>query len=319
MAARRAEAVRVGEVLVEVEEDRAREVALEVRGAPGARLAEVPAERRRSPAGRRSSSQLGEALDGERGATIGHPSMRRLPRRPRTAGREEPGSAVAGVSRPCHRPDPSRSTAARACLAAPAPGARSRCCRPPRAALADREFLSVAVTDGGAAVPLVPGTRIRLGFTDTSLGASAGCNTSAATYRIDGGRLVVDGVAHDRDGLRRRRAGRRTSGWSTFLGSKPVIAPRGQRPRRSTAGSTVIRLARSRRSRSRTSTLVGPTWTVDVDHRRRRGHRACPAGATATLVFGGGRHGRRRTPAATAGSGTWKASGARHRDLGDRD
>jgi len=39
--------------------------------------------------------------------------------------------------------------------------------------LANREFLSNAITDGGAAFVLVPDTRVRLNFTDTSVSASA--------------------------------------------------------------------------------------------------------------------------------------------------
>jgi heat shock protein HslJ len=59
------------------------------------------------------------------------------------------------------------------------------------ASLGGRAFLSTAVTDGGQPKNLVPGTRVRLGFADANITASAGCNTIGGTYRIDGGRLVV--------------------------------------------------------------------------------------------------------------------------------
>src|SRR6185295_12708203 len=49
--------------------------------------------------------------------------------------------------------------------------------------LTNREFLSTGIVDGGAAFDLVPGTRVRLTFADTSLSASAGCNTFGASYR----------------------------------------------------------------------------------------------------------------------------------------
>src|SRR4029079_9854010 len=61
--------------------------------------------------------------------------------------------------------------------------------------LTNREFLSNGITDGGAAFDLVPGTRVRLHFPDTGLSASAGCNSFGATYRVEGGRLVIDGGA----------------------------------------------------------------------------------------------------------------------------
>jgi heat shock protein HslJ len=38
---------------------------------------------------------------------------------------------------------------------------------------------------------LVPGTRIRLSFTDASLSASGGCNSMGGTYTIAGGRLTT--------------------------------------------------------------------------------------------------------------------------------
>lgn len=61
--------------------------------------------------------------------------------------------------------------------------------------LAGRTFLSTGVTDGGALFALVPGTRIRLAFTATDIGASAGCNTIGGQYRVEGDRLVFSGGA----------------------------------------------------------------------------------------------------------------------------
>lgn len=60
--------------------------------------------------------------------------------------------------------------------------------------LAD-EYVSVEVTAGGEPRPLVEGTEIRLRFDDDQLSASLGCNQLAGSFRIDGTRLVVDGLS----------------------------------------------------------------------------------------------------------------------------
>ena len=92
---------------------------------------------------------------------------------------------------------------------------------PSTSGLDGREFVSVLVTENGKSKALVPGTKIRLGFSDGMLSASAGCNTMSGDLR-----------AH------RRQARRRPDGddghglpdnlmdqdqWlSTFLSSKPA-------------------------------------------------------------------------------------------------
>jgi heat shock protein HslJ len=91
--------------------------------------------------------------------------------------------------------------------------------------VADREFLSTAVVDGGAALALAPGTRIRLTFQATDLGVSAGCNHIGGSYRIDGGRLVFEGVAMTDMGCDAQRD--RQDQWLiAFLTSKPATAGR---------------------------------------------------------------------------------------------
>src|SRR5688500_11267084 len=87
--------------------------------------------------------------------------------------------------------------------------------------IGDREFLSVNVTDGGAARPLVPNTRIRLNFSGANLGASAGCNSIGGTYRIEAGRLVFDGGGMTEMGCDQARHDQ--DDWlAAFLRSKPV-------------------------------------------------------------------------------------------------
>jgi heat shock protein HslJ len=147
--------------------------------------------------------------------------------------------------------------------------------------LAGREFLSNGITDGGAPFALVPGTRVRIGFTDTNVSASAGCNSFGATYRIEGGRMVIDGGAMTMMGCDDPR--NRQDQWLfAFLGSKPGATLTGSDLTLDN-GRTIIRLV-DRTIAEPDLNLVGPTWTVtsviDGD-----AVSSIPAGATATLVF----------------------------------
>jgi heat shock protein HslJ len=125
--------------------------------------------------------------------------------------------------------------------------------------LADRAFLSVAVTDGGLARPLVAGTRIRLDFRATDLGASAGCNSMGGTYKIENGHLVFEGggmteMACDEDRMQQDQ-------WLfELLGSKPAIRLTGDELILE-SGSIVVRLL-DRKVVEPDVALVGPTWTV---------------------------------------------------------
>src|SRR5262245_48891397 len=88
--------------------------------------------------------------------------------------------------------------------------------------LTGREFLSHANVEGVVAFDLVPGTPVRLGFTETNVTASAGCNTFGATYRLGGGQLLIDGGAMTEMGCDNARDTQ--DQWLfTFLGSKPAI------------------------------------------------------------------------------------------------
>ena len=171
--------------------------------------------------------------------------------------------------------------------------------------LKDREFLSNGITDGGAAFALVPGTRVRLGFTATNLTASAGCNTFGATYQIEGGRLVIDGGAMTEMGCDEPR--NTQDQWLfAFLGSKPGATLAGNDLTLDN-GRTIMRLV-DRTIAEPDLNIVGPTWTVtsivdgDVVS-------SVPAGATATLVFGN--DGSVTVNAGcNRGRGSWAAQGA---------
>lgn len=121
------------------------------------------------------------------------------------------------------------------------------------------EYLSVEVTGGGEARPLVEGTQIRLTFDDTSLGATLGCNHLGGTYRLDGDVLVVDELSttdmgcdaprHDQD-----------QWFADLLSSRPTVAVEGDTLTLS-GGSTVVVL-RDREVADPDRELVGTTWEV---------------------------------------------------------
>ena len=170
--------------------------------------------------------------------------------------------------------------------------------------LTDREFLSTAVVDGGAPLALAPGTRIRLTFQATDLGVSAGCNHIGGAYRIDGGRLVFEGVAMTEMGCDPQRD--RQDQWLiAFLTSKPAVQLLGTDLTLDN-GQTQIRLA-DRTVVEPDLNIAGPTWTVvsliDGDTAS-----SVPAGATATLVFGADGS-LQVNDGCNRGSGRWAAEG----------
>jgi heat shock protein HslJ len=172
-------------------------------------------------------------------------------------------------------------------------------------ALADRVFLSVAVTDEGAARPLVAGTRIRLDFRGSDLGASAGCNSIGGTYRIENGRLVFEGGAMtemacdpDRD---------TQDQWLIqLLGSTPTIRSTGDELVLE-SGSVVVRLL-DRRVVEPDVALTGRVWTVESIMEGDTVS-SVPAGVAATLTFNA--DGTLDLAAGcNQGGGRWVAAGA---------
>lgn len=147
--------------------------------------------------------------------------------------------------------------------------------------LAARTFLSVAVTDGGAARPLVAGTRIRLDFRATDLGASAGCNSIGGTYRIENGHLIFEGGSMTEMACDPGRDAQ--DQWLVqVLGSKPAARLNGDELVLE-SGSTVVRLL-DRKVVEPDVALAGTTWTV-VSIIAGDAVSSVPQGATATLLF----------------------------------
>lgn len=128
------------------------------------------------------------------------------------------------------------------------------------AALDGREFLSTSVTEAGAERPLVPGTEIRLSFSDGQLGASAGCNTIGGTYRIEDGHLWFEGGGMTEMGCDDARHAQ--DDWLVgALGSNPTVSLAGDELTL-TADELIIRFRDSEVAEPDLS-LVGPVWTVD--------------------------------------------------------
>ena len=172
------------------------------------------------------------------------------------------------------------------------------------ASLGEREFLSVNVTDGGAARQLVPGTRIRLTFAGNNLGASAGCNSIGGTYRIEGGRLIFEGGAMTEMGCDDARHAQ--DDWLVeLLGSKPTVRLTGN-DLTLESGATVVSL-KDRTVVEPDANIVGPTWTL-VSIIQGDAVSSVPDGQSATLKFGA--DGSLEVFAGcNRGGGTWEAVG----------
>ena len=147
--------------------------------------------------------------------------------------------------------------------------------------LADMDFISVAVTDGGAPRPLVGHSKITLTFTDDRLGGNAGCNHFGFNYRIESGRLIVsDGgmtaMGCD-DDLNQQDL------WVfQLLGAKPAISLIGSDL--TLTSGTIVLTFRDREVIEPDAQLVGPTWQVD-GVLTGDAVSSVPAEPVATLVF----------------------------------
>ncbi|HEX4901383.1 MAG TPA: META domain-containing protein [Acidimicrobiales bacterium] len=122
------------------------------------------------------------------------------------------------------------------------------------------EYLSIDVTEDGRPRELVPGSRIRLTFSDGQVGASLGCNQLGGRYRLDGDVLVVDELFTTDMGCDPRRHAQ--DGWfADLLGGRPTLAVAGD-DLTITRGSTVVTF-RDREVADPDRELVGTTWEVD--------------------------------------------------------
>jgi heat shock protein HslJ len=147
--------------------------------------------------------------------------------------------------------------------------------------LAGKDYVAAKVTDGGQDRPLVPGTKLRLNFSATDIGASAGCNHMGGTYRIDGGRLIVANLGTtdmgcDPDLMAQDQ-------WlSELLGAGPAVSLVAN-DLVLQAGSVSITFV-DREVAEPDAKLVGPTWTVESIITG-DAVSSVPAEPVATLVF----------------------------------
>jgi heat shock protein HslJ len=144
-----------------------------------------------------------------------------------------------------------------------------------------RTFLSSSVVEDGEERPLVPGTEIRLSFTEGQLSAQAGCNIFGASYRVESGTLVADGGSMTEMGCDEDRSAQ--DEWLFgLLGARPRIELTDDGLVLE-SGDTIITFL-DREVADPDVGLVGPTWTVEsvIVGDAVAG---VAAGVTATLTF----------------------------------
>ncbi len=101
-----------------------------------------------------------------------------------------------------------------------------------------RTYVSTDVTVKGEPRRLVEGSRLRLTFDETNVGADAGCNSLSGAYWLDGERLVVSGLGGTEIGC--EPALMRQDKWlAGLLTSGPMVALEGDRLTL-TDGDTVV-------------------------------------------------------------------------------
>lgn len=122
-------------------------------------------------------------------------------------------------------------------------------------------YLSVDVTEGGEARPLVEGTQIQLSFDEGRVGATLGCNSMGGTYRLDGDVLVVDeGLSMTEMGCDPERHAQ-DEWFAGVLTSRPTLALDGT-TLTVTAGDTVVTF-QDREVAEPDRELVGTRWQID--------------------------------------------------------
>jgi len=123
-----------------------------------------------------------------------------------------------------------------------------------------RAFLSTAVTEHGAARPLVAGTRVRVAFTGGRVSAQAGCNTMGAPYTLTGSTLKIDELAMTAMGCGADRNDQDT--WlAGFLGGDPSVAVSPTGLTLQTATTTIAFV--DEQIAVPDLPLVGTAWTVE--------------------------------------------------------
>lgn len=109
--------------------------------------------------------------------------------------------------------------------------------------LAGRTFIGTTVVEDGEDRPLVAGTEISIAFRDGQVSASAGCNIFGGAYRIENGRLVVDGGSMTEMGCDDERSAQ--DEWVfAFLAAQPELRRTDNELELSTDGTVVTLIDR---------------------------------------------------------------------------
>jgi heat shock protein HslJ len=180
-------------------------------------------------------------------------------------------------------PSPSNSATAPA-TSTPAPTNTAQPSSTATAKLDGRQFVSVLVTENGKSKQLVTGTRIRLGFSDGSLSAYAGCNHMSGDYKVVDGRLTIGDLATTEIGCPANLAAQ--DEWlAQLLGSNPTVTvadnPLGEL---SLENDTTKADFQDREIAEPDQPLTGITWTLTslLDGEAAS---SVPEGVVATLLF----------------------------------
>jgi heat shock protein HslJ len=121
-----------------------------------------------------------------------------------------------------------------------------------------RTLVVTAVTDAGKPHAVVPGSQIRLTFTDGTLGLQAGCNALSGSYTIDGDMVTVGPIGGTEMGCPQDLMAQDT--WLAGLFAAPVTIA--EDPLTLTAGDVVLELA-DRADVSPDASLTGTRWVLD--------------------------------------------------------
>lgn len=140
-------------------------------------------------------------------------------------------------------------------------------------------YVVTAATDSGRPHSLVPGSRIEIRFGDRIV-VTAGCNTMTGTYRIDGTRLVVQGLAMTEMGCAQPLMVQ--DAWVASLLDHPVQLVTGTNARL-VSGNVVLALSEGR-AVSPERPLVGTKWLLDTVYNGQTAS-SVPLGDVAWVVF----------------------------------
>jgi heat shock protein HslJ len=119
-------------------------------------------------------------------------------------------------------------------------------------------YVVTGITDGGQPRALVPGSQVRISFTDGNLGLQAGCNSMSGTFQLDDGTLKVGPMGGTEMGCPEPLMAQDT--WLAGLFGVPVKV--GTDPLTLTSGDVVLTLV-DRETASPDLPLVGTRWVLD--------------------------------------------------------